>query len=213
VGGTIDIGAFEVQPAGQATHLSIQAPATVTAGTPFPITVTALNDFGQPATGYTGTVHFVASNGAMADYTFTPADMGTHAFSNLVLRRAGTLTVTGTDTGNDSINGRFTLVVYAAAADHIQITLPGSATAGTPFDLVVTIQDAYGNTVTGYTGTVTFATDDPQGMVPADYTFTAADAGSHTFVGGVTLYTDGSTITVTDALMATLTGSLVITLG
>jgi hypothetical protein len=213
VGGTIDIGAFEVQPAGQATHLSIQAPASISAGTPFTITVTALDDFGQPAIAYTCTVHFVASNGAMADYTFTPTDMGTHAFSNLVLRRAGTLTVTGTDSGNDSINGGFTLVVSAAAADHIQITLLGSASAGTPFNLVVTIVDAYGNTVTDYAGTVHFTTDDPQAMLPADYTFTAADAGSHTFVGEVTLYADSSTITVTDTLMQTLTGSIVIMLG
>jgi predicted outer membrane repeat protein len=46
VGGTIDIGAFEVQPAGQATHLRILAPASITAGTPFTITVTALDDSG-----------------------------------------------------------------------------------------------------------------------------------------------------------------------
>jgi hypothetical protein len=41
--------------------------------------------------------------------------------------------------------------------------------------------DGNGNTVTSYAGTVHFTTDDPAGVVPADYTFTAADAGVHAF--------------------------------
>ena len=64
-------------------------------------------------------------------------------------------------------------MVTPAAADHILITGPSNASAGTPFDIVVTIQDQYGNTVTGYTGTVTFSSDDPEAILPDDYTFTA----------------------------------------
>jgi hypothetical protein len=91
VGGTIDIGAFEIQPAGQPTHLSIQGPASVPAGTPFGITVAALDDSGQPAAGYTGMVHFTLTGPVtrMADYTFTAGDKGQHTFGNLMLRRAG----------------------------------------------------------------------------------------------------------------------------
>jgi hypothetical protein len=44
------------------------------------------------------------------------------------------------------------------------------------------------------------------GKMPGDYTFTSADAGSHTF--SVTLMTIGhQTITVTDTANAQLTGS------
>ena len=48
---------------------------------------------------------------------------------------------------------------------------------------------------------MTFSTSDtdPGIVLPADYTFTAADGGVHTFTGGVTLSTPGDqTITATD---------------
>ena len=41
--------------------------------------------------------------------------------------------------------------------------------------------DAFGNTVTGYTGTVNVQQHRPLATLPAAYTFTAADAGVHTF--------------------------------
>jgi hypothetical protein len=48
---------------------------------------------------------------------------------------------------------------------------------------------------------VTFSTSDidPGIVLPADYTFTAADNGVHTFSGGLTLITPGNqTITATE---------------
>ena len=48
---------------------------------------------------------------------------------------------------------------------------------------------------------MTFSTSDtdPGIILPADYTFTAADAGVHTFSGEVTLITPGDqTVTATD---------------
>jgi hypothetical protein len=210
VGGTIDIGAFEVQPAGQTTHLSIQAPATITAGTPFAITVSVLDDFGQPVTGYTGTVHFVASNGATADYPFTADEMGRHVFSNLVLRRAGTYTVAGADTANALITGSTTFTVTPAAAAHIAFSVPGSITAGVPFSITVTVQDAYGNTVTDYMGTVHFTLTGPA-MAQADYTFTASDMGSHTFTYVVLSQAGDYTLTGMDQEDPNISGSTLFT--
>jgi hypothetical protein len=182
VGGTIDIGTFEVQPAGQATHLSIQAPASISAGTPFTIMVTALDDLGQPATGYTGTVRFMLSGPvtAMADYTFTTTDGGQHTFINLVLRRAGTYTVAGADNDNPLINGNTAFTITPAAAAHVVFNVPNSITAGVRFAITVTVQDGYGNTVTDYAGTVHFMLTG-QAMAQADYTFTTSDMGSRTF--------------------------------
>jgi hypothetical protein len=208
--GGVNIGAFQAS----ASAFVLTALASVTAGTPFDLTVRAQDSFGQPAVGYTGTAHLSSSDGQATlpgDYTFTLADGGTHTFHGVALRTAGTWAVTATDAG--SLTGSGTVTVRPAAADHILLTVLGSATAGTPFDLVVTVQDAYGNTVTDYAGTVTFRTDDPNGSVPADYTFTADDAGTHTFVGGVTLYADGSRVTATDTQMDSLTGSIIVPLG
>jgi streptogramin lyase len=95
--------------------------------------------------------------------------------------------------------------VTPAAADHFSLSAPDTVTSGAPFDLTVTVQDAFNNTVTGYTGTITFTTSDPDpGVVlPADYTFTVADGGVHTFtdtgLGETTLIAEGDqTVTATD---------------
>src|SRR5262249_25049254 len=66
------------------------------------------------------------------------------------------------------------------------------------------------NVATGYRGTVHFTrTDVGSGAaVPADYTFTAADNGVHTFSNGVTLVTAGSqTVTATDTVTRSITGT------
>jgi hypothetical protein len=195
-------------------------PSSVTAGAAGTVTVTAKDASGNTATGYRGTVHFTSSDSQAAlpaDYTFTAADAGVHTFTNgVTLKTAGTRSITATDTTTSTITGsQSDITVSAAALDHLSITSAGTVAAGTPFDLIVVAQDIYGNTVTGYTGTVTFTTSDqdPQVSLPADYTFTAADNGTHTFSGGATLYTSGDqTITATDTLDNTITGTLMVTL-
>src|SRR5262249_23656634 len=67
-----------------ATHLQITAPASVTAGTPFTITVKALAAGNGVDDLYTGTVTFTSSDGAAVlpgNYTFTKADLGVHTFT------------------------------------------------------------------------------------------------------------------------------------
>jgi hypothetical protein len=54
----------------------------------------------------------------------------------------------------------------------------------------IRVTDAYGNTVTGYRGAIHSSSSDPLAVLPADYTFTATDAGKHTF--RVTLKTPGA---------------------
>jgi hypothetical protein len=110
-------------------------------------------------------------------------------------------------------SGGVNIGAYQASASAFVLTVSGTATAGVPFDLTVVAVDAFGQTAVGYTGTVTFSTDDPNGSVPADYTFSAGDGGTHTFVGGVTLYADGSQVTATDTQQDSLTGSIIVPLG
>src|SRR5205823_935035 len=45
-----------------ATHYSVSAPGSATAGSAFSVTVTALDAFNNTATGYAGTVHFTKSD-------------------------------------------------------------------------------------------------------------------------------------------------------
>src|SRR5262249_31271008 len=75
---------------------------------------------------------------------------------------------------------------------------------GTPLSYTITAEDAFGNVEIGYTGTVHFSasTADTQAVLPADYTFTAADAGTHTFAA--TLFrTSSQILPITPTLTAT----------
>jgi hypothetical protein len=74
---------------------------------------------------------------------------------------------------------------------------PSSISAGTAGSFTVTVKYADGSIDTNYTGTVYFSSSDYQALLPADYTFTAADAGMHTF--SAMLLTAGTqSITATD---------------
>jgi hypothetical protein len=201
-------GSITVGP-GSAARFSISASTPATAGTQLPmLTVTALDAAGNTNTGYTGTVHFTSSDGAVtlpADYTFIAGDSGIHSFpSTAILRTAGTQTITATDTGATPITGASnTITVSPAAADHFTVAAPAAATAGTPVLFTVTASDAFGNTVTGYSGTVHFSGTDSAGTLPADATLTG---GTGTFTA--TLRTTGSrSITATDTGSASITGT------
>jgi beta-glucanase (GH16 family)/regulation of enolase protein 1 (concanavalin A-like superfamily) len=194
-----------------ATHFALTAPATSTAGTPFTVTLTAVDQYGNPALAYTGTVHFSSSDlqaGLPANYTFTAGDAGVHTFANgVTLKTAGAQTVTATDTG--SITGQAGVTVSAAAATLFKIKAPASVTAGSAFSVTVTAYDAYGNVAKGYRGTVHFSsTDTAAGVVlPADSPFTAKDKGKHTF-SGVVLETPGTqTLTAADNANGTIKGT------
>jgi hypothetical protein len=94
--------------AAAATHFKVTAPSRVIIGTPFSVTVVALDDYGNVATGYRGKVHFTSSDHKAtlpADYTFTAADNGQHVF-RVTLIGGGTQTVTVTDIAHSSITGK-----------------------------------------------------------------------------------------------------------
>ena len=91
--------------------------------------------------------------------------------------------------------------------DTLVLSSPASQTAGTSFSLTVTAQNASGQTDSSYLGTIHFTSNDAQAALPANYTFTTTDHGTHTFT--ITLKTAGSqSITATDASTSTITGTL-----
>jgi hypothetical protein len=193
-----------------ATHFTVSAPAYVTAGSSFTITVTAKDKNGQTLTDYTGTVHFTSTDTASgvilaADYTFTALDQGVHVFTdNFALNTAGSRTITASDQATGSITGTSGVItVSAAEAATLVLTTPTSTTAGASFSVTVTLKDAYGNTATGYSGTVAFTSTDnhPSVVLPVDYQFRGADYGTHTFpyvILANAMLSPYPTITVTD---------------
>jgi hypothetical protein len=119
-GAGIDIGYDELAVAGSATHFQVSAPSSVTAGSAFTITITALTSSNATDTGYTGTVHFASSDGQAtlpSNYTFVASDAGVHAFANVVtLKTTGSQSVTVTDTATSSITGNASVSVSAAVS-------------------------------------------------------------------------------------------------
>jgi hypothetical protein len=99
---------------GTATHFIISGPASIGANTAFSITVTALDAYGNVATGYRGTIHFSDSvSGATlpGNYTFTASDNGVHTFTGLKLKTKGPQTITIVDVMNNTILGTFLINV------------------------------------------------------------------------------------------------------
>ncbi len=105
----------------------------------------------------------------------------------------------GTDAGVTSVSAS-----VAAAFDVSGLASP--RTGGVAGSITVTALDSGDHVATSYRGTVHFTSDDSAATLPADYAFTAADNGRHTF--SVTLATTGtSSITATDTANASLTGT------
>ena len=67
--------------------------------------------------------------------------------------------------------------------DHLALWVSADAEAGAPETVTVEALDLCGNRATDYAGTVTFSSTDAQALLPDDYVFTVADAGSHTSSG------------------------------
>ncbi len=216
-----------VSPAA-ANYFLATSPATTNAGSPFSLTVTVYDVFNNVVVGYTGTVHFTSSDtGANspthptlpANYTFTVGvgagfDDGVHTFTNgVTLVTAGPQTVTVTDTtAAPTVTGTANITVNAIAATHLAITTGSTQAIATPFTATVTAEDPFNNASASFTDTVHFTTsDNGVGVVlPADYTFTAADAGQHVFTNGFTLVSAGSqSITVTDVTAPVITAASV----
>jgi hypothetical protein len=80
-----------------------------------------------------------------------------------------------------------------------------TAVAGDQVSVTVTARLPDGTPATTYTGRVHFTSTDPVAVLPSDYTFTAADQGTHTFQ--VSLRRAGTQqVTITDSASAALTG-------
>jgi CshA-type fibril repeat protein len=190
----------DVAPAA-ATSLTVQLPASTTAGVGVQAVITAHDDWGNIDTNDNGTVNLASSD---TDGTLQPT-------ASLV---AGTVTVpvtfvnagnefmTATDATDASITDQSETVVDPAATTRLDMGMPYVVVAGSTNDLNVQTLDAYGN-ATSTSDLVHFSSSDPRAVLPAD-------AGMDTLSGSVpvTLKTaGGQTVTVTDVTNPDVTSS------
>ena len=180
------------------TALNPTGQPTTAAGTP--VTITGANFVSGATVSFGGTA---ATSVAVVNATTITCVTPTHAAGLVevtVTTAAGTSPTTGT--GND-----YTFAAMAKFA----VTMSGGTTAlsaaaktaGTPFNIRVTAQDAGGATVTGYTGTVALTSNAFGGTVNAVIAtggFVDAVAITPTVAGSArTITATQGTVTTTDA--------------
>ncbi len=197
---------------GSASRLVVDGTdASPTAGDSQLLTITATDDYGNPATTYTGDKSLTFSgpsaspdgnNPTVTDKTPSAIAMGTtttvtftsgvnSAGGTMVLYKAESVSV---DVSDGTINSTgdaaydFDVVVGQNTASRLVVTGSASQTVGAAQPLTITAADDYGNTVTSYTGdkSLTFSgpADSPDGDTPTvtDKDGTATDVDSATTI-------------------------------
>ena len=205
---------FAVNP-GAATKLVMGVSSSTIVNAPLAVGVTAEDAYDNVDTNYTGTVSLTSTDGLAvlpAAHAFTGGDAGTYSFS-VTLKTIGSQTVSAGDGALNVTSGPISVAIGSASTFSLT-GVPASVAAGGTGSVTVTVRDAYGNTVTGFTGAATFTSNDPLASLPAPYTFTGGDAGVHTFTNAYTLKTAGSrTVTVTSGAVTATTGGIAVTPG
>lgn len=184
-------------------------PSNTTAHSTFSVVVAVQDAAGNTITSGTGssasvTISLAPTSGTLAGTKTVAAHNGIATFSGLSIDQAGTYTITASSgTLASATSNQFT--ISAATANKLAFTTqPANTTAGTPFTVAVTVQDAYGNTVIGSTASVTVAigTNPGSGTLSGTKTVSAVN-GVATFTGlsidkaatGYTLSASSGTLT------------------
>ncbi|HET6632914.1 MAG TPA: hypothetical protein VFG73_09440 [Rhodanobacteraceae bacterium] len=159
--------------AAPATHFSLSAPTPVAAGTSASgLTVTALDASGNPATGYTGSVHFTSTDGRALLPADTALANGTGSFS-FTLNSAGNQTITATDTVSPGITGTSNTIAVDLVTQTITFTsTPPTAVVGESYEVSASATSGLA---------VTFSID------------AAASTGACTISGSTVSFTGGGT--------------------
>ncbi|MBN9683089.1 MULTISPECIES: lamin tail domain-containing protein [unclassified Corallococcus] len=132
---------------------------------------------------------------------------GVATFSGLRVDTAGTFTFTATAGSLTKESQSFT-VGAGAAAKLVLAAFADPVDAGDSNDVTVSVTDAFGNRIQGYTGTVRFTSSDAQAVLPADAAFVPADQGEKT-VSGLVFKTAGTqSLTATDTATPALTATV-----
>jgi hypothetical protein len=211
--------------AAPATQLVVLTPppATVTAGSPFGISIAAEDQYGNVDTAFGGSATVALASdpggGILGGTTTTQFSNGLASFSTLTLNAAASgYSLLAASNGLTPPLSTDTLKfdVTAAAATKLVVTSPPPAEVapGAGFGLTVAAEDQYGNINTSFNGTVSVAlAGNPAGGALGGTLAVAAARGEATF-SGLNLSTAGNnyTLQATGAgLTAATTGSIDVT--
>ena len=200
-------GLYEYQ---EASSFEVVAPGEVTAGEPFSVVLKARDSSGNPVPLYRGN-HYIewtwtANDSPNGIAPVKPSDGyvffggGTAAVQGFTLTEAvdgdDRVVITARELGpNDEtiatgVSNPIAVKPGKGTVD-LEIQAPDAATSGELFDATVVATmaaaDIFGNPCTGrpFTGTIAFASDDPEATLPKRYAFTESDGNTKVFSDGV----------------------------
>jgi trimeric autotransporter adhesin len=179
--------------AAAAKELTFAAIAEQTAGSSFNTTLTAHDEYGNTATGYTGAKTLAWSgpasspSGHAPEYPSTATTVtftsGVGKATSIKLFDAQSTALKVTDGTIEGVSGSF--AVKAGATKKFTMPAPSEQEAGLAFNLTLTATDEWGNIATGYTGAKTLAWSGPASSPSGHAPEYPASATSVTFSEGV----------------------------
>src|SRR5215472_13763942 len=181
-------------------------PANGSAGTPLANVVVQVQDAsGNVVTGSTASITISSTPAGVGGTTTVAAVNGVATFSNLVFTTAGSYTLTAASTGLTSATSSAFTIGAGAATKLVFTTQPANGSAGTPLaNVVVQVQDASGNVVTGSSASITI-TSTPAGV--GGTTTVAAVNGVATFSNLVFTTAGSYTLTAASTGLTSATSS------
>lgn len=174
-----------------------------TAGVPFDIQVIARDPAGNTVTSFGGTTEITSSGSLSSGGGTTPAfTNGVLSPHSVTVTSSGSVSITATNSSGPESGTSNLFTVDPSTLDHFLVEADGggvipSQVAGTPFDIQVTAQDAFDNTVVAFTGTV---------EITSTGTLSSGGGTTASFVSGV-LSPHSVTITNTGTFDITATNS------
>ena len=149
-------GSFTVNPA-SASSFSLATPSAQTAGSAFEQTLTALDAYGNTATGYGGSKTIAFSGPSSSPNSTAPKYPASVSFSSgvgkasITLYKAESTTRTAKEGAISGSSGSF--IVNPATAASLSLSAASTTpTAGEADNLTIAALDTYGNAATAYTG-------------------------------------------------------------
>ena len=154
--------AFNVTGAGIPTQLLVTTapPPNTTAGSAFGLIVQAQDSSGALATGFSGNVTVVLNNysanplAALGGTLTVAAVNGVATFSGLTLTQAGEYSLSVVSNALPPVTTAIINVASLAASQLVIQPLPSGLLAGAPFTATVDAEDAFGNVIPTFNGSV-----------------------------------------------------------
>ncbi len=166
--------------------LILQQPTSTHAGQPISpaVRVALVDQFNNITNSNAAVTVMLGANpggGTLSGTLTVNAAGGIAEFSDLSINKSGTgYTLIFKSNGFDDV-GSNAFNITGGEAVRFGVSAPTRIRNGFGFEITVTAFDAFGNIATGYTGTVSFSSTANGTILPANYTFTASDAGVKRF--------------------------------